>query len=316
MALWAWFLEEPWPVIVTVVLVSVTCCVALVCLFLWLWDRRLTEVVRRPQLDFEFPEGDDQRLFLVVANRGASRDFSVQARVRGAHICSGYRESRYKVPWESGGHSKDHTLIESGRSANLSVAALHRDGSQVTMSLQGLSEHRFDHGYDIHEVSDKPALKLELEFSGQGLPETLRKTFWISPETREGPLRLSENEPQTQFEKIRKEDAQGPWPKPMTKEHFLSHWDELLIHWVGYGRARRLDVTGKIKSLVKDNRISLKIENELFPIDPVSGKSKTLTVCYSHGHDRCRTIEVNEGDFLDLPPQVSGATQKRPVRAT
>ena len=89
---------------------------------------------------------------------------------------------------------------------------------------------------------------------------------------------------------------------PMTVEQFDSFWNDLVIHYAAYGHDEIfMDVTQKLRSLVHDNRLHERIDDPLFPIDPVKRQLKDLVVVYSHGTTRCQKVQVKQRQFLTLP---------------
>jgi hypothetical protein len=64
--------------------------------------------------------------------------------------------------------------------------------------------------------------------------------------------------------------------------------------------SRQLDVTGRMQSLVQNDRLSLKASNETAGGDPARGASKRLTVTYDWRGRRYQTT-VNEGRNLNVP---------------
>ena len=81
---------------------------------------------------------------------------------------------------------------------------------------------------------------------------------------------------------------------------------------VGYGRIniqrasygdgyRRVDVTARLRSLVRDGRLELPVDNQLSDIDPAYGVTKTLQVEFSVGNGPLQQTTVREGDWLRLP---------------
>jgi hypothetical protein len=68
-----------------------------------------------------------------------------------------------------------------------------------------------------------------------------------------------------------------------------------------YGaRNRTIDVTGRLRSLVRDGRLDVTVNNSTFDDDPAPGTRKTLSVTYSIG-GRQRQERITEGDRLSIP---------------
>jgi len=68
----------------------------------------------------------------------------------------------------------------------------------------------------------------------------------------------------------------------------------------GAGRQRR-DVTGRVRSMVRDGRLSIPVNNDVLGGDPAPNVPKDLRVVVSSGRGREREVRVNEGQQLVLP---------------
>jgi hypothetical protein len=68
----------------------------------------------------------------------------------------------------------------------------------------------------------------------------------------------------------------------------------------GAGRQRR-DVTDRVRSMVRDGRLSMSVNNDALGGDPAPNVPKDLRVVYSEGRGREREVRVNEGQRLVLP---------------
>ena len=68
-----------------------------------------------------------------------------------------------------------------------------------------------------------------------------------------------------------------------------------------YGaEGRMVDVTGALRSIVRDDRLEVRVTNDLCRCDPAPRVTKTLWVTYSVG-GRQQQASVREGDDLVLP---------------
>ena len=83
--------------------------------------------------------------------------------------------------------------------------------------------------------------------------------------------------------------------------------NELIIYGAAYGRA---DVTGKVRSLRKGQKISVKACNEEFG-DSWYGQKKSLVVVYSYGNAAVQQQVVREGETLDIFQPENAAIHKR-----
>src|SRR5215471_16545192 len=68
----------------------------------------------------------------------------------------------------------------------------------------------------------------------------------------------------------------------------------------GAGRQRR-DVTGRVRSMVRDGRLSIPVNNDVLGGDPAPNVPKDLRVVFSSGRGREREVRVNEGQQLVVP---------------
>lgn len=85
-----------------------------------------------------------------------------------------------------------------------------------------------------------------------------------------------------------------------------AHRDErrnaLAITTATYGvKGRGVDVTRQLRSMVRDNQLSVRVTNQLCgECDPAPRVTKNLSVTYSVG-GRAQRINVREGDYLQIP---------------
>jgi hypothetical protein len=78
--------------------------------------------------------------------------------------------------------------------------------------------------------------------------------------------------------------------------------NELVICGAAYGRA---DVTGKIRSLRKDQKLFVKASNDVFG-DSWSAENKSLVVVYKYVGSNCAQLQVvEEGGYLQIIPPSS-----------
>ena len=69
-----------------------------------------------------------------------------------------------------------------------------------------------------------------------------------------------------------------------------------------YGEGRdRIDVTARVRSFVRDGRISTRVTNDALGSDPAPGRSKILWVTYYVGGQGQKQTKVYEGQELNLP---------------
>ena len=78
--------------------------------------------------------------------------------------------------------------------------------------------------------------------------------------------------------------------------------NELVISNATYGaNGRAVDLTQQLRSMVRDNRLAVKVTNELCGnCDPAPRINKNLSVTYSV-NGRQQRINVREGDYLQIP---------------
>lgn len=69
-----------------------------------------------------------------------------------------------------------------------------------------------------------------------------------------------------------------------------------------YGEGpNRIDVTARLRSMVRDGRISIRVDNRTMGSDPASGRPKILWVTYYVGGHGQRDVKVYENEELVLP---------------
>jgi len=80
------------------------------------------------------------------------------------------------------------------------------------------------------------------------------------------------------------------------------NFGQLNIISATYGaRNRSVDVTRRVRSLIRDGRLDLTVSNSTFDDDPAPGTRKTLWVTYSIGGSRQRQEAIAEGNRLSIP---------------
>lgn len=67
------------------------------------------------------------------------------------------------------------------------------------------------------------------------------------------------------------------------------------------GDGRWVDVTPAVRAQVRGDRLELRVENDVFGVDPAPGARKLLSVTYRFGNEPSNTVRVREGDRLRLP---------------
>ena len=81
-----------------------------------------------------------------------------------------------------------------------------------------------------------------------------------------------------------------------------SNYGQLSIIRATYGAgSRNQDVTGRLRSLIRDGRLNITVGNSALNTDPAPGRPKTLSVTYSVGRGRQQQTQVREGDQLGIP---------------
>jgi hypothetical protein len=65
------------------------------------------------------------------------------------------------------------------------------------------------------------------------------------------------------------------------------------------GRSR--DVSGRLRSMIRNGRLTLTVDNSSMGMDPAPGMPKTLSVTYSTGSGQSRRVSVREGGQLNIP---------------
>ena len=79
-------------------------------------------------------------------------------------------------------------------------------------------------------------------------------------------------------------------------------YGQLNIVRATYGAGNRTqDVTGRLRSLVRDGRLQITVNNDSMGTDPAPGSRKTLSVSYSNGGNSQQQARVSEGGQLSIP---------------
>lgn len=68
----------------------------------------------------------------------------------------------------------------------------------------------------------------------------------------------------------------------------------------GYG-GNTVDVSDRLRELVRRNRLELRVDNSLADSDPAPGRRKTLTLTYAPEGGDVQQVRVNERDMLRVP---------------
>jgi hypothetical protein len=61
------------------------------------------------------------------------------------------------------------------------------------------------------------------------------------------------------------------------------------------------DVTNRVRSQIRNNRIDMEVNNDTMGGDPNQGNKKNLKVVYTYGNGKAQTRFVNEHDWLRIP---------------
>jgi len=78
-------------------------------------------------------------------------------------------------------------------------------------------------------------------------------------------------------------------------------WGQLTIVRATYGSGRQTrDVTDRVRSLIRGERLTITANNDTLGTDPAPGKRKVLVVTYSTGRGQQET-QVSEGGQLNIP---------------
>jgi hypothetical protein len=85
----------------------------------------------------------------------------------------------------------------------------------------------------------------------------------------------------------------------------ISHgYDDLIISYAGYGLTfgNYRDVTERVRGLVKDGKLHIRVGHDSLQCDPYRGMSKHLFVIYTYKNAEGKTIQVGDDKILQLPP--------------
>jgi hypothetical protein len=92
--------------------------------------------------------------------------------------------------------------------------------------------------------------------------------------------------------------AQGGWNGTVSTG--VADWINIIRAEYGSG-SRSRDVTEQVRSLTRDGRLDITVNNGTMATDPAPGQPKSLWVTYSVGNRGEQQIRVNEGQPLRLP---------------
>jgi len=62
-----------------------------------------------------------------------------------------------------------------------------------------------------------------------------------------------------------------------------------------------VDITARLRSLVRDGRLEVAVDNQLAGADPAPGERKSLMVEFSLGQGSVQQTTAREGQWLQLP---------------
>ena len=155
-----------------------------------------------PRLSLGFyDKGDEDHCYIKVTNNGRTQRISVRAEVLEFRDPKKNLNPRiFHVPWESQGDSKQHTEIRKGDFANLLLATFHNENPKtLVLKIRKLGTPFCETQWsNDHSQRLRPAYHLLLRFHGdKGIESDFR--VWVYPKTREGPLRVSTNDPGQYF---------------------------------------------------------------------------------------------------------------------
>jgi hypothetical protein len=159
----------------------------------------------------------------------------------------------------------------------------------VTQRLRELAraDRRFRAGNDALEVDPAPGRVKTLRIYARG-PRGDTRTF----DYREGDIVDG-----SQFS-----DWNSGGFDPGANRPGDNNFGQLNIISATYGAGNRtIDVTQRVRSLVRDGRLDLTVSNSIFDDDPAPGTRKTLWVSYSTGGSRQRQVAIAERNRLSIP---------------
>jgi hypothetical protein len=234
-------------------------------------------------------EGQVKSLRISVRGpRGENRTFEFPERsvVDGSQF-TGWREGNWGT---IGGGSPGGQYQSPGGQYQI-VRAEYGAGNRrvdVTRRLRELArvDRTFRAGNDALEVDPAPGRAKTLRIYARG-PGGNTRTF----DYREGDIVEG-----SQFSDWNGGGSNPGWSRPD------NNIGQLNIISARYGaRNRSIDVTQRVRSLIRDGRLDLTVSNSTFDDDPAPGTHKTLSVTYSIGSGRQREETVSEGERLRIP---------------
>ena len=79
------------------------------------------------------------------------------------------------------------------------------------------------------------------------------------------------------------------------------NWQTVRIISARYGvGSQSIDVAQRLQSMVTNNGLSIRVNNDLFGSDPAPGRTKELWISYNYQGQR-RNMRVREGNNLRIP---------------
>ncbi len=90
----------------------------------------------------------------------------------------------------------------------------------------------------------------------------------------------------------------GGQPRPFAEQGHVT------IDYAGYGLSfgQYRNVTERVRDLMKDGELHMRVNEKSLLCDPYRGQYKHLLVLYSQGNDEGKRVEAGDERIVDLPP--------------
>ena len=185
---------------------------------------------------------------------------------------------------------------------------------QILQARYGTSQHHVDVTQQLKQLARQDRrFKLVNDVFGVDPDPGRRKTLRIFARGRDGQQRTFEYEEYSQVDGAQFTGwGRGDWGHGGWSGGWGGGRDDgdepqaggarlrIISARYGYG-SNTVDVSDRLRELVRRNRLELRVDNSLAGSDPAPGRRKTLTLTYAPEGGDIRQVRVNERDMLRVP---------------
>ena len=195
--------------------------------------------------------------------------------------------------WRSGRWGRGHDNAGRGR-GEIVQATYGVDNYRVDVTQQVRQmvrrDQRYQVGNDLFHADPAPGRRktLQVQIRGDGYggqPHVLEfaEGSWVDGARLSG-------------------DRANQWEPQRPDRPHDGGYGRVSVQRASYGDSyRRVDVTARLRSMVRDGRLEVMAGNDLAGIDPAYNVTKTLQVEFRLGNGPVQQATVKEGDWLRLP---------------